>query len=599
MLFTLAVLGVVALLWRSQAETSDPVDDRRLAWVTTARQNGVVGYRDPVGAVSPNGTLVAYTEGRHVRVVPIGGGAPVTVAAAEGQVRHLAWRDESRLVFEDTGAGTRWWTASVGGLAALQPVWPGNKVSAKTAYDPGKAVTLAWSVEDQLRQLAYSSDGKSLAAIALGSERQVWHMAADGEEGQIVRTDVDGTPSSLAWMPSGDLGCLVTVRGRTRVAAPCGGELLVPAPDVDAVGPIAFSPDGVTVYFASPNPGGMVDLWAMTLANRQARRLTGFSRDTYAPSVAADGTVLFKTQSYRTFVADIAGGVTRQLTTFQAETPSWHPTLPLVAVTYGTWRRVVDDAKYPDIAQEIGVVDAGDVAPSSSPREVIAQSDSEDQAMTWSPNGKWIALHSHREMSDDVWLRPADGSQPDRRITFLGRGAEVGWPRWSPDGGTILLDGASPKTGRSSLFVIGVDQESGQVTGDMREVGTPGFDGEITHGEWLPDSRTIVAIAKQAPGRHVILALAAAGGEPRIVHRFDTEHDFPGLGMSPDGRWIAFVAPASDGFFQVFRIPASGGTPEQVTRDPSHKTQPSYAPRGDRIAYTVWSYEAQFWTLRP
>jgi Tol biopolymer transport system component len=83
-------------------------------------------------------------------------------------------------------------------------------------------------------------------------------------------------------------------------------------------------------------------------------------------------------------------------------------------------------------------------APCGMPRE--------DQAMTWSPSGRWIALHSHREQSDDIWLRPVDGSAPDRRITLLGRGAEVGWPRWSPDGSTVLLDGASPGAGRSVLF---------------------------------------------------------------------------------------------------------------------------------------------------
>ena len=84
--------------------------------------------------------------------------------------------------------------------------------------------------------------------------------------------------------------------------------------------------------------------------------------------------------------------------------------------------------------------------------------------MAWSPNGRWMALHSHREQSDDIWLRPADGHAPDRRVSFLGRGAEVGWPRWSPDGRWVLYDGASPTTGKSALFVIGIDQNSGTVT---------------------------------------------------------------------------------------------------------------------------------------
>ena len=129
-----------------------------------------------------------------------------------------------------------------------------------------------------------------------------------------------------------------------------------------------------------------------------------------------------------------------------------------------------------------------------------------------------------------------------------------------------------------------------------------GFGGELTHGEWLPDSRTLAAIGKEGPGRHVILTVPITGGAPRIVHRFQTEHDFPGLAVSPDGRDVAFVAPATDGFYQIFRMPIAGGPPQQVTTDRAHKTQPAWSPDGRRMAYTVWSYIAQFWLtllLRP
>jgi Tol biopolymer transport system component len=511
-LFGIVIAAVVALVWARPMAPPVP-DTPTLSYVTTAHQHGVVGYRDPAGAISPDGKRFAYSEGRFIRVIPIGGGAPVTIQTDQ-QVRYLAWTSDDTVV------------------AVPRP------------------------------------------------------------------------PSSFV-MADGTEAC-VTDR---RIVIPCGGTMQRLDPDVEVIGPPAFSKE--RVYFASPGDNGMVALWTADLRTKRAHRISSFSRDAYAPTLARDGTVVFKVQSYRTHLADVAvnGGATRQLTTFQSETPSYHPTQPLLSFTYGTWRRVIDDAKYPDIAQEIGVVDVTHAVPADKPLEIIAQSDSEDQAMAWSPNGKWIAFHTHREMSDDVWLRPADlsavalakadGRPADKRITFLGRGAEVGWPRWSPDGRTVLLDGARKPGGPSMIFTIGVNQDTGETTSQLRDVRAEGFEGDITHAEWMPDSTTVIAIAKEAPGKHAIITLPVTGGTPRVVHRFDTEHDLPGLGVSPDGRFVAFAAPAPDGYYQIFKKAIVGESqPVQLTNDPSNKTQPAWSPDGGRIAFTVWSYDATFYSFR-
>ena len=605
-LIVLSLLAAVAAAAVFRARRPPGPDETRLSWIATAQQLGPVGYRDPAGAISPDGKWIAYSEGRFLRVRPVDGGPVVEFPPGPAQIRYLTWRPDSRALATDGDP-------AIGGYAVYD-------IAARTRGP------LFASPPSGVRQPAWSPDGKAIAALVNAREgNELWRFSSepdrilvDGARGQRVRT-LPGVASFPAWTPRGEIACIIVIGGRSRVTLPCGDAVIRTDPDADAYGPIAFSPDGATAYVALANAGGTVDLWAAPVAGGRARRLTSFSRDSYAPSVASDGAVVFRVQSYRTAVAiaPAESGPTSPLTTFQSETPSWDPTGQWLGITYGTWRRVPDDAKYPDIAQDAGIIGIDPARPAPAPARIVHGSASEDQSLCWSPNGKWIAFHSHKDQSDDIWLRAADPSTPltlglskdeslragvstPRRISFLGRGAETGWPRWSPDGRWLLFDGANRTTHRSVMYVVGIDQESGATDREAREIEVRGLDAEMSHAEWLPDSVHVAVIAKEMPGRHVIFTVAREGGDAHVVHRLTSEHDAPGLAVSPDGGAVAFIAPAADGFFQVFRLPlaATGASPVQVTTDRSNKTQPAWAPDGRRIAFTVWSYDAQFWRLR-
>jgi Tol biopolymer transport system component len=342
-------------------------------------------------------------------------------------------------------------------------------------------------------------------------------------------------------------------------------------------------------------------LWSRNLDTGDARQLTQFDRDTYDPSVTSRGDVVFKVQIFSAVVglAPADGGPTRVLTTFQSETPTWSPDGKTIGLTFGPWRRVIDDARYPDIAQDLGIISVDDSTPASKPDRIFQASTSEDQGMAWSPNGKWVVFHSHRDKTDDLFLQLADGSEPARQITT--GGTETGWPRWSPDGRWIAYSSypGPYRSTRGKLYVLGIDQNTGQVTQPAAAVAIDGQTESVGDPAWMPDSDRIVFESHgSVPGRKSLAEVSRKGGRARKIADFESDQVFSGIGTSPDGKWVAYVAQTSDGTYQIFRVPVSGGTAPQVTSDPNHKTQPSFSPDGARVAFTIWRYVVQFWMLR-
>jgi Tol biopolymer transport system component len=248
----------------------------------------------------------------------------------------------------------------------------------------------------------------------------------------------------------------------------------------------------------------------------------------------------------------------------------------------------------------VGIVSLTAPLPAREPTRIVHASKSEDQSLCWSPNGRWIVFHSHKDQSDDLWIQPADGSAAPVLITHFGRGAETGWPRWSGDGRTIVVDSRrrGERPVRSVIFTIAADQETGK-TQPLVELPLEGFAEDVTHTEWSPDGRSILFQAIQFPGRQGLYRVPREGGRVTRLYVFTSEQRVPGFAVSPDGRAMAIVMPAPDGMMQVYKVSMDGGDVKQLTFDRSHKTQPAWSQDGKTVAFTVWAYDALFWMLRP
>jgi Tol biopolymer transport system component len=566
----------------------------RLKLVTTAHQFGPVGYRDPLGVISPSGEWLAYSTAQRLYVQRAIGGPIVELPPCDATIRHLAWLPDNRTVVVDSGdPKIRWWSYDIE-ARSRHPLWPGKSTLVGKLQDSGQTVQIELS---KIEQLIWSADGKVAGVAHTPGATELWTLNSDGAEGQVITSGA--SLSFPAWSPDGKIACLSFSDGRQTLSFPCAKSS---DSSIVAYGPTAFSPDGKRIYAGTPNTHGTVDLWSYPVSGGAGTRLTEFATDTYAPSVAHSGAVIFKRSDYRTFVSTVpaTGGAVTPVALFQSMTPSWSPKGDQIALTFGTWRRVPDDFHYPDIVQDIGLIPSSG-EPARAPAKVVLASPSEDQGLCWSPNGKWIVLHSHKDLSDDLWIEPADFSRPPEPLTHFGRVSETDWPRWSWDGKWVLV--ASYKHGetplRHTLFLVGVDQNTGTVTQAPQEIPIPGFTDDITHAEWLSGTGDIVFQAYHDGNKQTFYSVPRAGGRPKVLFQFLSDQHVSGFGVSPEGKWIAYVAPASGGHLQLFRHRVGSGAGEQLTFDPSNKTQPSYSPDGTRIALAVWSFDVQFWSIDP
>jgi len=567
------------LLWTALSVLGAQDEGIRLKLVTTAHQFGPVGYRDPLGVISPSGEWLAYSTAQRLYVQRAVGGPIIELPPCAATIRHLAWLpDDHTLVVDSGDPKARWWSYDIVS-GTRHPLWPDKPTLAK------------------VEQLVFSADGKVAGVAHTANGTELWTWNAGGSGGQVTTS-----PASLsfpAWSPDGKIACLSFWEGKQTLSFPCGRSL---DSSIAAYGPLAFSPRGVRIYAGAPNAHGTVDLWSYPASGGAGIRLTEFGNDTYAPSVTRSGIVIFKRSDYRTFVSTVpaTGGAVTPAALFQSMTPSWSPKGDQIALTFGTWRRVPDDFHYPDIVQDIGLIPSSGTA-ARSPSKVVLASPSEDQGLCWSPNGKWVVLHSHKDLSDDLWIEPADFSESPKPLTHFGRVSETDWPRWSSDGKWVVV--ASYKHGetplRHVLFLIGVDQNTGAVTQPPQEIPIPGFNDDITHAEWLAGSGEIVFQAYHGGDQQTFYSVPRAGGKPNALFHFLSDQHVSGFGVSPDGKWIAYVAPAPDGHVQLFRHPLGPGAGEQLTFDATNKTQPSYSPDGKRIALAVWSFDVQFWSIDP
>ncbi len=258
------------------------------------------------------------------------------------------------------------------------------------------------------------------------------------------------------------------------------------------------------------------------------------------------------------------------------------------------------------------------------------------ESADWSPDGRQLAV-----VVNQIGL-------PERRLLIRrvdqGDSRELRpdlsmftWPRWSPDGRSILVSGRDRKN-RAGLFSIDpatgavaalIRQDSGgqivlraewaadgqslfytrknaSCTCVVRRDLTSGQDIEIDR---MPTSGTTVILAPSPDGRWLAVStrdasrpflkvIPAAGGEGRVIADGETLRWFNFVAWTPDAREVLFGRQTGpDGTVELWRVPAGGGEARRAGLSMLDLRNLRLHPDGRRVVFTSGQNKGELWVM--
>lgn len=285
-----------------------------------------------------------------------------------------------------------------------------------------------------------------------------------------------------------------------------------------------------------------------------------------------------------------------------AELPYWSPDGNQIAFTHGGWR-LADWA----LNLDAGVVGMDLQARRTSKMNPIITGYHEDFTPAWSPDGKWMAYHSHRSRTpvssyegagstDDLYLRRvSDGPSEEIRLTDFGW--EDGVADWAPDSRRLVFDSwerGSPQ-GVSKPWIVTIEPSNGKPV-RVERLPLPNPIKDATFESWSPKGNEIALEERTGDNGHILWVVSSDGKRAEKLAEY-TGSTYGGLDWTPDGKTIVYGALAGERM-QIFAIPRSGGPPRQLANDPANLMHPQVSPDGRWIACTRMSQSKEIRRLK-
>jgi Tol biopolymer transport system component len=396
------------------------------------------------------------------------------------------------------------------------------------AFSPrGDHVAFAWHNEDDHDDLrVIGRDGSNLRVLYRDpSVRSVW-VKGWSPEGDILVTlqKMNGT---------GEIALVSGEDGRPHVLA------AVDTRRQELPNKMAFSPDGRFIAYDAPNdlPRTDHDLQLLTKDGLPGRPLTENAADDrllgWSPS--GEGIV---------FASDRSGSVDIWLQPIFGGEPQGNPNvlmrdvgqmIPLGFVQGGTY--------YFKVMQCDCHVYVADLEPRTGQlvgTPQIVDSAFHNTGAFWSPDGEHLAYIGPRDgVTPNSWdlVVRALGSGDEKRIPVDVNVLHQIRPIWSPEGGTVLVEGWD-RSAYPREVVLGIDSRTGSIATLLSSSSV--WDRLLDWPVWAPDGSALYYTDQAADTTTGIFRKDLDSGREEVVLQNTPPPFYYGLSPSPDGRDLAF-----------------------------------------------------------
>jgi tricorn protease len=427
-----------------------------------------------------------------------------------------------------------------------------------------------------------------------GGTRQVHVIPVEGGEPRQLtfRTDVGELPPRggidnrvLGWTPDGARVIFGahrlpwSDRWEVPYSVPAEGGLEEPL-GVPQGSAAVLGPDGATVAYTPLtrefrtwkryHGGTAQDVWTFDLRDGSARQLTDYDGTDNQPVWLGDAIYFTSDRAggrLNLFRIDPAGGEPVQVTRHDTWDVLWpsagpegivyeaggfiHRFDPATGESARVPIRVYGDfeGRLPYFAQVSDDVQTGEISPSGvralfdargdvftvpaekgEVRNLTRSQGVRERDPVWSPDGRWVAYWSDRTGEYELYVRPANGSGEERRVTTDGAGEPV-WrygARWSPDGTKLAF-------GDRAARLRVVDAATGRVT-----TVDQGVYGDIGDHRWSPDGRWLAYTKAGASRLPSVWVHDLEAGASHQLTSDDTAEGEPV--WDPKGRYLYFLS---------------------------------------------------------